>query len=104
MMVTTPCIGCRTPVPVGTGGRCPACRLPHRRARSSAAWTQRSREVRASGACARCGATGVPLEAAHTTALTLGGQLLEDARPLCAACHQLETAAEAQERAIRERR
>lgn len=102
--MTTPCIGCRAPVPIGTGGRCGRCRSVARRGRSSRPWRNLAAAVTAAGVCAGCGAVGVPLQAAHVDGLALGGALLGPARALCGPCHQTETADELQQLALRRRR
>lgn len=85
----TPCLGCGRLVPRGTG-RCGGC-VDVRRLRSSYAWTQRSRQVRAEGVCARCGGPP-PLEAHHLRPAasnpeqTLTGPVVA----LCRPCHYLE--------------
>lgn len=64
--------------------------------------TRRTRAIRAAvlrrdgHRCQRCGATGVPLEAAHITPDAEGGSYTPDnLRALCVPCHKLETAADA---------
>jgi len=87
----TPCIGCGTLIPVGQGGSCRSC--SPRRYRSSRAWTDRSRAVRAGARCAVCGSDG-PLEVHHMT--QLAGQLRQGVQgelvPLCRPCHRAEHA------------
>lgn len=87
----TPCIGCRRPIPVGIGGRCPACRNPARRIRSGGAWTRLSRQVRAIGRCARCGTTAGPFEANHVQPLADDPYQLPTAECLCIPCHRVVT-------------
>ena len=84
----TPCIGCRRPVPVGSGGRCQDCRSPARRARSTWTWTELSRQVRARGICARCGRHRPPaeLDAGHIIAASRAPDLALDPRNVEAVC------------------
>lgn len=93
MGLTTPCLGCRRPVPVGTGGRCRDCMAPQRRLRSGRAWRLTSEMVRARGVCARCGTTTGPFEADHVTPLGHDLSALE-LQCLCRPCHAAKTAAE----------
>ena len=84
----TPCIGCRRPVPVGSGGRCSSCRGPARQLRSTPAWTQLSREVRAAGRCARCGQPRRPdeLDAGHIVSAARAPGMALDRRNVEAVC------------------
>ena len=84
--MTTPCIGCRRPVKVGTGGRCPECRNPARRLRSAQAWRRYAETVRAVGICARCLSTEGPFEANHIVRLTDDLTSVR-AECLCRPCH-----------------
>lgn len=63
---------------------------PARRLRSTQAWTDLSRAVRATGICALCGAVGVPLEADHIQPLAEAperGLDPSNIRAVCLPCH-----------------
>lgn len=85
-MLTTPCITCGGPVPVGTGGRHKACANPARRIRSAQPWRRFSALVRAQGRCARCLTTTGPFEANHLTPLASDPGSVA-AECLCRPCH-----------------
>ena len=85
--MTTPCIRCKRPVKVGTGGRCPECRNPARRLRSLQAWRRYAETVRAVGICARCLSTEGPFEANHVVPLGSDPTSVR-AECLCLPCHR----------------
>jgi len=97
--MTTPCITCRKPVKVGTGGRCAECRDPARRLRSMRAWRRYAEAVRAVGICARCLSTEGPFEANHIVRLTDDLTSLR-AECLCVPCHREVTRLQSPRRTV----